>query len=133
MIYVLIALLVFSLLLFTVSIFLKDPYKNLREDIDQLTMQQVQDMYVVKKKLKVLEEELLLDEQVMPQILNTVKAQTSAPKPEKKEIHDIIKNQVLVLSKQGLSIDQIARQSSLTAEEVENILRTMKLKGDYYA
>ncbi|MEW9107748.1 hypothetical protein ACQCT6_02180 [Cytobacillus gottheilii] len=133
MIYVLIALLVFSLLLFVVSIFLKDPYKTLREDIDQLTMQQVQDMYVVKKKLKVLEEELLLDEQVMPQILNTVKAQSPAPKPEKKEIHDIIKNQVLVLSKQGLSIDQIARQSSLTEEEVENILRTMKLKGDFYA
>ncbi|WP_257391412.1 hypothetical protein [Cytobacillus gottheilii] len=120
-------------MLFILSIFLKDPYKSLREEIDQLSMQQIQEMYVVKKKLKVLEEELLLDEQVMPQMMNTSKSPAPSPKPEKKEIHDIIKNQVLVLSKQGLSIDQIARQSSLTAEEVEIILSSTSLKGDYYA
>lgn len=133
MIYVLITLLIISILLFIVSIFLKDPYKSLREELDQLSMQQIQEMYVIKKKLKVLEEELLLDEQAMPHMMNTFKPQAPSINTEKKEIHDIIKNQVIVLSKQGLSIDQIARQSSLTAEEVQSILHEMKSQGDYYA
>lgn len=133
MIYVLITLLIISILLFIVSIFLKDPYKSLREELDQLSMQQIQEMYVIKKKLKVLEEELLLDEEAMPQMMNSLKTQAPIAKTEKKEIHDIIKNQVIVLSKQGLSTDQIARQSSLTADEVQSILREMNLQGDYYA
>lgn len=113
--YLMIGLLTFSLLLFIISNFLKDPFKKIQEEIDQLSMQQIQDMYIIKKKLKILEEELLVhDDQnykTSPSLSN-----------KRKDIHEIIKNQVRSLQQQGLTIEQIARQSSLTASDVEWIL-----------
>ena len=114
-----IGLLAFAIILLICSFFMKDPYKIIREEIDQLSMKQIQDMYVIKKKLKVLEEELLVND-IEFQSVSTIR-----PHPlsyEKKEIHDIIKNQVWSLVQQGLTVDQIARQSSLTPDEVESIL-----------
>lgn len=114
-----IGLLAFSLLLLIISAFLKDPYKKIREEIDQLSMQQIQDMYIVKKKLKVLEEELLVND-INFQRASSVRS--SSISNEKKEIHVIIKNQVWSLVQQGLTVEQIARQSSLTPSEVESII-----------
>jgi hypothetical protein len=42
---IIILLLGFSLLLFLVSFFQKDPYKELKEEVDQLTLQHVQELY----------------------------------------------------------------------------------------
>lgn len=117
--YLMIGLLAFSLLLLIISAFLKDPYKKIREEIDQLSMQQIQDMYIVKKKLKVLEEELLVND-INFQRASSVRS--SSISNEKKEIHVIIKNQVWSLVQQGLTVEQIARQSSLTPSEVESII-----------
>lgn len=101
---------------------MKDPYKSIREEMDQLSMQQIQEMYTIKKKLKVLEEELLVgDESFQPSLAVRQPSFTN----EKKEVHEIIKNQVWSLFQQGLTVEQIARQSSLTAGEVESILAEM--------
>ncbi|PLR89486.1 hypothetical protein [Bacillus sp. T33-2] len=114
--YFILGLFCLSVLLFLVSFFVKDPYKTLSEEIDQLTIQQVQELYQIKKKLKVLEEELLVSDDSL-----------AAPAPARpvaaKEIHDIIKNQVRSLSVQGKTVEQIARQSSLSVYEVEQILQ----------
>ncbi|MBP2241624.1 hypothetical protein J2Z40_002196 [Cytobacillus eiseniae] len=119
--YVMISLLCFSILLFIISLFLKDPYKTIREEIDQLSMQQIQDMYLIKKKLKVLEEELLIsDDGLQPSF-----PQQPAYTNEKKDIHEIIKNQVWALIQQGHTVEQAARQSSLTITEVEAIISEM--------
>lgn len=121
-----ISLLALSLILFIISFFLKDTYKILREEIDQLSMTHIQELYIIKKKLKVLEEELLVsDESFQPAL--------SVRQPEfetgKKGVHEIIKNQVWSLVQQGLSVEQIARQSSLTPNEVESILSEMIRRG----
>jgi uncharacterized protein YfkK (UPF0435 family) len=119
--YLMIGLLAFAVLVFVLSFFLKDPYKELREEIDQLTIQQVQEMYQIKKKLKVLEEELLVDGDRLygrnPQY------------NDKKEIHEIIKNQVWSLAQQGRETSQIAKQSSLSIEEVEQIIHEFSIRG----
>ncbi|MDP4155681.1 MAG: helix-turn-helix domain-containing protein, partial [Bacillota bacterium] len=39
-----------------------------------------------------------------------------------RDIHEIIKNQVISLAQQGKSIEQIANQSSLSTTDVYNIL-----------
>ncbi|MEH7390429.1 hypothetical protein [Bacillus sp. JJ1474] len=117
--YIMIGLLAFAVILLICSVFMKDPYKIIREEIDQLSMQQIQDMYIIKKKLKVLEEELLVND-IEFQPVSTIRPPLLSN--EKKEIHDIIKNQVWSLVQQGLTVDQIARQSSLTPGEVESIL-----------
>lgn len=119
----------FSVILLIISAFVKDPYKLIREEIDQLSMQQIQELYIIKKKLKVLEEELLVtDESFQP----ALSLQEQPYGNGQKEIHEIIKNQVWSLVQQGLSVDQIARQSSLTPSEVESILAEMIRRGQKY-
>lgn len=119
--YIIISLFVLAALLFAISFFLKDPYKELREEIDQLTIQQIQDLYQIKKKLKVLEEELLVND--------TALDKQSSFNTGKKQIHDIIKNQVWSLAQQGMDINQIAKQSSLTNQEVQEIINEFVDKG----
>jgi Mor family transcriptional regulator len=118
---IIIILVALAALLFGLSFFLKDPYKELREEIDQLTIQQIQDLYQIKKKLKVLEEELLVNDS----ILDKQSSFTSG----KKQIHDIIKNQVWSLAQQGMDINQIAKQSSLSNQEVQEIINEFVDKG----
>lgn len=112
--YIIISLFALAALLFLLSFFLKDPYKELREEIDQLTIQQIQDLYQIKKKLKVLEEELLVNDSLLEK-QNSYDNGT-------KQIHDIIKNQVWSLAEQGMEISQIARQSSLPVADVQKII-----------
>ncbi|MCM3704520.1 MULTISPECIES: hypothetical protein [Cytobacillus] len=119
---ILLSLLILSIGLFILSVFLRDPYKELRDEMDQMSMQQIQEMYQIKKKLKVLEEELLVGEEPFTQHIPA----------EKREIHEIIKNQVMLLTRQGLTIEQIAIQSSLSPDEVRTIQTEMKFRGHSY-
>ncbi|MBG9590351.1 hypothetical protein [Cytobacillus firmus] len=123
---ILLSLLILSLGLFILSVFLRDPYKELRDEMDQMSMQQIQEMYQIKKKLKVLEEELLVADEPFTQ---HVPAEPSTHSAEKREVHEIIKNQVMLLTRQGLSVEQIARQSSLSPDEVRTIQTEMKFRG----
>ncbi|WP_445490418.1 hypothetical protein [Niallia sp. 03133] len=123
-----ICLLCFSIFLFLFSFFAKDPYKILQDDLDQLSIQNYQELYKVKKKLKLLEEELLLDEIDMhtPSMQST----TFDSFQNSKDIHAIIKNQVWSLASQGVPINNIAKQSSLSILEVQEILKEMPKKGN---
>ncbi|MFE8702463.1 hypothetical protein ACFYKX_17845 [Cytobacillus sp. FJAT-54145] len=123
--YIMFGLLSFSLLLMIVSLFMKDRYKEIKSELEQLSMQQIQETYQIKRKLKVLEEELLVNDGDFPQPLPTYASGSS-----KKEIHAIIKNQVWSLAQQGLSLDQIAKQSSLSIEDVQRIINELSVRGD---
>lgn len=109
-------LLGFSLLLLLFSFFQRDPYKELKEELDQFTLKQVQEIYQLKKKINILEEELLVPDEPFSKTAIPVKSQPA-------KIHDIIKNQVWALAQQGKPIEQIASQSSLTTEDVYQILK----------
>ncbi|WP_458412488.1 hypothetical protein ACNQFZ_16955 [Schinkia sp. CFF1] len=52
----------FSIVLLILSFFKKDKYKELENQIENLTMVVMQENYQMKKKLKILEEELLGNE-----------------------------------------------------------------------
>lgn len=99
-----------SILLFIISFFMNDPVKSVKEELDQLSIQMLQDTYQLKKKVRILEEELLVPE-------------TNIPEPVGRKTNDIIKKQVTLLHMQGLSIEQIAKQSALTEEEVYSIIQ----------
>jgi tRNA pseudouridine-54 N-methylase len=109
---IIMVLLGLSLVLFLLSLFQKDPYKDLKEEVDQLTLQHVQETYLMKQRLKVLEEELLVNEDHFPIVSQSTR-----------DIHEIIKNQVYSLAQQGKSIEQIASQSSLSQKDVYGILK----------
>lgn len=121
----LIILFLFAIILFILSFFIKDPYKELREELDQFSMQQLQEIYQIKKKLKILEEELLVTD------LDSTSTVTSYSPAEKTDVHDIIKNQVWSLSRQGIPVEQIAKQSSLKVNEVKAILMEFAFKGKH--
>lgn len=120
-------LLFLSILLIIVSFSLKNPYKDLKKELDQLSMQQIQELYQIKRKLKILEEELLVEDIGYKPSLSIEQVND-----QKREIHAIIKNQVWSLARQGLSIEQISKQSSLDSEDVQKIIHEFSSKGGHY-
>lgn len=124
-----ISLLSFSVFLFIISFFQKDPVQDLRNEIDQFSIQQMQEVYQIKKKIKILEEELLLNEE---EDMSSVVSHSVSQNSPRREIHEILKNQVWSLAQQGLSIDQISLQSSLSYEDVRSILFEYGAKGGQY-
>lgn len=118
---ILLVLIIFAILLWILSFFIKDPYKQIREDMDTLFMQQLEEIYHIKKKLKVLEEELLINDFDFTPISP---ARDMASR--KSSVHEIIKNQVWSLAQQGVPLPQIAEQSSLSVSDVQAILAEFK-------
>jgi hypothetical protein len=111
----LISLMGFSILLFFLSFFQKDRYSALEKEVEDLSMTMLQENYQMKKRLKVLEEELMMDGD------SSMKSLSSVRKP----IHEVVRNQVIALYQQGIPLDQIAKQSALAKSDVQHIISTL--------
>lgn len=61
MIYAGIAVIVVAVVLLILSLFMKDRIDDLENQVEQLSLSNMQDTYQLKKKIKVLEEEILTD------------------------------------------------------------------------
>ncbi|KIL44404.1 hypothetical protein [Jeotgalibacillus soli] len=109
-----------AVLLFIFSFFLKDRTKKTEEELEELSMNLYQEMYQLKKRIRILEEEMMVDTKLVVSKTSSMKQRTNISKP----INEIILNQVLALHKQGLPLDQIVRLSSLSKEEVQTIIQT---------
>ncbi|MGE7879579.1 hypothetical protein [Peribacillus muralis] len=124
-------ILLFSLaiILLILSFFSKDKVAKLEEDIEQMTITYMQDIYQLKKKVKVLEEEFVIEDDPIP----AVKAKYQQPpgiSSDSEPIHEILKSQVLSLYGQGLSLAQIAKQSSLTEEQTLSVIEQHRMRGN---
>ncbi|MCK1982160.1 MULTISPECIES: hypothetical protein [Peribacillus] len=121
-------ILLFSLaiVLLVISFFGKDKVAKLEEDLEQLTLTYMQDIYQLKKKVKILEEEFVIQDEPVP----PVKVKSTVISNDSEPIHEILKSQVLSLYSQGLSLDQIARQSSLTKEQTIAVIEQQRLRGE---
>ncbi len=109
--YLFIGLVSFSILLLVISFFQRDRYRDIEREMEELSMNVLQEHYQLKKRIRVLEEELMMDGEL------TFK---------KKPINEIIKNQVISLHQQGVHIDQITKQSVLPKEDVLTIINQSK-------
>lgn len=147
-----------GILLIIVSFFIKDGTKKVQQDVEELSISIYQETNGLKKRLKIIEEELFLEPKfTMP----SAPAAKAAPKPQEpaiqpdniqralafakhaankanqqaakqaygtnhsgddKPIHDILKNQVLALHKQGLSISEISQRSTLSEAQVQQVI-----------
>ncbi|WP_026692892.1 hypothetical protein [Peribacillus kribbensis] len=123
---IIVILLILSAVIFLLSFFKKDRVKELEKEIDTLSLSYMQDIYQLKKRLSILEEELLIQGPSSP-ILMKKPAGTAGGKGQ---VNEIIRNQVLSLSKQGLSIEQISSQSTLPREEILVIIESAREKGE---
>ncbi|MGD6832266.1 hypothetical protein ACQCT5_08885 [Sutcliffiella halmapala] len=108
--------------LIALSFFVGDKYSELQEEVEQLSLDVVQDKYKLERKIKVLEEELLIG--AAP--LHTKKVQ------EKKAAHQDVSQEDVTISlfKKGYTASQISQFTSTSIEKVESVLQSAKLKGN---
>ena len=117
------------------SFFVKDSTKKIEKDVEELSINIYQETNALKRRLKLVEEELLLDGpsgsmNAIPQQKksSTPIAQTQSVSPtlnnqsNVKPVHSILVSQVLELGKQGMSVPEIQKRSTLSAEQIVHIL-----------
>lgn len=107
-----IGLVSFSILLLVISFFQRDWYRDIEKDMEELSMNVLQEHYQLKKRIRVLEEELMVDGD----------APLKRTAPIRKPIHEVVKNQVIALYQQGIPVEQIAKQSALSKTEVQQLI-----------
>ncbi|MFJ3388418.1 hypothetical protein [Lysinibacillus sp. NPDC086135] len=129
-----IILMIVGILLIITSFFFKNSAKKVEQDVEELSISIFQETNNLKRRLKIVEEELLLEPEFQvkspsvqnnaipnPKVQQVMQAvQQAAPKT--KPIHQIIVSQVLELNKQGLSIADISIRSNLTEEQVRQVI-----------
>lgn len=103
-----------GILVIIVSLFMSRS-QNTDADTEDISVTLYKETSQIKRRLKVIEEELLLD---------SVPLKPSSSKPAAAGIHQILVSQVLALHKQGYNIVQITERSSLTAQQIEKIIAT---------
>ena len=104
---------------------MKDRTKKIEKEVEELSINIYQETNTIKRRLKVVEEELLVEgsnpvrpaPRVQPTAAKQVNPTTMKP------VHSILVNQVLQLGKQGLSIQDIQKRSALTPEQITHILK----------
>ncbi len=122
---VMLALFLFAIILLVISLLKKGKVAKLEEELEQVTLTNMQDIYQLKKKVSILEEELLIQDQ--PSFYSSHASQSSSSNIQ--SINEIIKNQVLALHRQGCSLEQIEKQSTLTKEQIIEVIKEQRLRG----
>ncbi|MRH43120.1 hypothetical protein GH741_10555 [Aquibacillus halophilus] len=111
MIYIIVTIITIALLLFILSFFMNDRFKQIENQIEQFSISTMQESYQMKKKLKILEEELLT---------------TNLGEVETFEKHN---NQTPLLRKinhlhnKGLDVQMIAKETNLSEYDVQSIIK----------
>ncbi|RFU65710.1 hypothetical protein [Peribacillus glennii] len=122
-----IILLAAAILLLIFSFFKRDNVRKLQEELEELTLTHMQDIYHLKRKIRILEEELLIQEDPAGGLKQPLISKESLAKQQ--PINEILKAQVLSLYQQGLSLEQITKQSTLSIEAVRSILEENRTRG----
>ncbi len=117
MFYIFLTIILIAIGLFIASFFMNDRIKEIEDQLEQFSISTMQDTYQIKKKLKVLEEELLTNEPIV------------VKKEAEREHVDDLENQPLLVQKihhlheQGFSVDDIAKETNLSNHDVNMILK----------
>lgn len=122
MIYTIVTIASIGIVLFILSFFMNDRMKELENQVEQVNMTMMQHNYQMKKKMKVLEEELLaedLTEEIMKQ---------STKKKDSSKLLPLV-DTVLSMYQKGYKIHYIAKQTNLSEHDVLSMIRQQKSEG----
>ena len=87
-------------------------------ELEELSVTLYKETSQIKRRLKVVEEELMLEGPAVP---------ANAPKTTSMQgVHQILISQVLALHSQGYNVTQIAERSSLSPAQIEQIIQRGK-------
>lgn len=106
-----IILMLIGILAVILSFFTKDSSKKLESEVEELSFTLYQETSAIKRRLKLVEEELLIEGTPI-----------SPPRKTRPVIHEIIKMQVLELHKKGYSLQEISKRSSLKIEDIKSVI-----------
>lgn len=124
---IMLTLILFAIILLIISFFKKDKMAKLEEELEQVTLTHMQDIYTLKKKVSILEEEFMIQDRLSQYSSPTKKTNSSST--HSVVINEIIKNQVLALHRQGCSLDQIEKQSTLSKDQIMAVINEQRLRG----
>ncbi len=121
--YGIISLFAISVILLILSYFKRDPIKDLEEQVDQLSMSLIQESYQLKKKMSILEEELLMNETDVH--LGKVPAATTSTslEDERRKISSLFQSS---LSSEQMEYDH---QTASKEEKEAYLLEQIRLRG----
>jgi hypothetical protein len=122
---VIIALISLAIILLIISFFKKDKVAKLEEELEQITLTHMQDIYQLKKKVSILEEEFLIQDQPRRYFSPSSHPVMQSTRPV--AINEILKNQVLALHRQGRTLEQIENQSTLSKEQIMDIINEQRM------
>jgi len=104
-----------------ISFFIKPKSSNLDMKIENVSIDMYEQMNDLQKRMRVIEDELLIPQPLMPQRTTKIKR----PKQTTEEsVHAIIVSQILALYQQGYDLPEIAKRSSLSEAKVAEVLRS---------
>lgn len=112
---IILILLIIGIIALIASFFIGHSSRGLEEELEQMSMSLHQETSHLKRRLKAVEEELMIS--VAPPIHHATTVQ-------KKPVHQIIVSQILALHSQGFSLPEIAKRASLSPDEVAEVLRS---------
>lgn len=116
--YAIIGLISFACILLIISFSKKDKIREIENQLEQLSIQLLQESYQLKKRMKILEEELLIETN---DGLNKIHSLHGTQKNEREKVFS--------LYKRGFSYDEIAKETLMTTEEVRIILEHVGMRG----
>ena len=129
-------IMIIGICLLILSFFVKDRTKKIEKDVEELSINIYQETNAIKRRLKLVEEELLLDGTSVAMSAVSQPKKSNVPISQKnsvptstnsqssvKPVHSILVSQVLELGKQGMSVPEIQKRSTLSAEQIVHILK----------
>ncbi|WP_202409868.1 hypothetical protein [Halobacillus litoralis] len=122
MIYVIGTLAAVALGLFVLSFFMNDRMKELENQVEQVNMTMMQSNYQLKKKMKVLEEELLAED-LTQEIMKQHPKKKEAPKTL--PLVDTVRS----MYQKGYKTHYIAKQTNLSEHDVHSMIQQQKSGG----
>ncbi|WP_416149364.1 hypothetical protein ACM26V_24485 [Salipaludibacillus sp. HK11] len=108
--WLIISLFILSAILFFLSFFQKRPNQALEKQLDNLSIQLMQEIYYLKKKVKVLEEEYMIGE-------NRTNTEPSHHIPQ-----PLSRDDVLSMHEEGHSVEDISLITDYPVDEIEELL-----------
>lgn len=125
-----------GILFIFISFFMKDKSAKVQTELEELSINLYQETSSLKRRLKMVEEELLLEPNFQVQAPKSAKPknpmatfqqvtaqlQQTQAIPPAKPINGILVSQVQALHAQGLSLDEISQRSTLTHAQIQSIL-----------
>ncbi len=116
---------ILGVILLGLSLFLPTKSTFANDQIEEISISVHKEMNGLRKRIKALEEELLITT-TPPRVLQEMTKQKKQPKRKQATsatpVHAIIVSQIIALHKQGYSTAEIAKRSSLPERDVIEVL-----------